>query len=97
MKILAFETDVPGVFQTAFTNDLLKEEAERTWELYQSGVIRELYFRQDRRAAVLVLECDNVDKARLALNTLPLVKHRLIDFELIPLIPYPGLARLFGT
>jgi hypothetical protein len=30
-----------------------------------------------------------------ALATLPLVSQGLIDFDLIPLRPYPGFARLF--
>ena len=29
------------------------------------------------------------------LDTLPLVRAGLITFELVPLAPYPGLARLF--
>jgi hypothetical protein len=58
-------------------------------------VIRELYFRDDRAEAVLVLECDTVDRARQALAALPLVARGLIDFDLIPLRPYPGFARLF--
>jgi hypothetical protein len=29
------------------------------------------------------------------LGTLPLVKAGLISFELMPLVPYPGFARLF--
>lgn len=73
----------------------LKEEASRVWELYQAGLIRELYFRQDQPSAVLVLECPDVKEARELLNTLPLVKEGLIAFDIIPLIPYPGFSRLF--
>jgi len=35
-------------------------------------------------------------EARQVLDTLPLVQEKLITFEVIPLQPYPGLARLFG-
>jgi hypothetical protein len=69
----------------------------RAWELYQAGVIRELYFRTDEPSAVLVLECADVDEARSVLATLPLVNAGLIDFELIPLRAYPGFARLFAV
>jgi muconolactone delta-isomerase len=96
MKILAIEQDVPDVADDRFTETLLKEEAQRAWELHQSGAIRELFFRADKQAAVLVLECTTVDDARSVLATLPLVRERLIDFEVIPLAPYPGFARLFG-
>jgi len=45
----------------------------------------------------LVLECADVDEANAVLSTLPLVKAGLITFELIPLGPYPGFARLFAA
>ncbi len=35
--------------------------------------------------------------AQAVLETLPLVREKLIEFELIPLKPYPGFARLFET
>jgi hypothetical protein len=54
-----------------------------------------LYFRADRNEAVLVLEWEDVEAAQQILVTLPLVEHRLITFELIPLTAYPGFARLF--
>jgi hypothetical protein len=63
--------------------------------LYQAGLIRELYFRQDKSSAVLVLECAGVEEASDLLNTLPLVKEGLIAFDIIPLITYPGFSRLF--
>jgi len=94
MKILALEKEVPGVTDDQVAS-LLRCEAERAWELYQEGTIRELYFRQDRSEAVLMLECENVDEALDVLHTLPMVNHGLIAFDLIPLAPYPGFARLF--
>jgi len=94
MKILALEIELPGAEESAFRT-LAKEEAARTWELYQEGLIRELYFRKDRPEAVLILECVGVEEAAKLLSTLPLVQMGLIDFELIPLVAYPGFARLF--
>jgi muconolactone delta-isomerase len=96
MKILAIEHDPPDVTDDQFTAELLQAEAQRAWELQQAGVIRELYFRADRSEAVLVLECADVDEARSVLGTLPLVREKLIGFELIPLIAYPGFSRLFA-
>jgi muconolactone delta-isomerase len=97
MKILAIERDIPGTREEDFTADLLKEEALRAWQLHRSGGIRELYFRTDRHAAVLVLECDSTEQARTLLSTLPLVQKGLIDLEVIPLMAYPGFERLFNT
>jgi len=94
MKILALEKDVPGVQDEDFKPHL-KAEAARVWDLYQAGVIRELYFRADEYKAVLILECEDVEAANKALDTLPLVKEGLIAFEIIPLVAYPGFARRF--
>jgi muconolactone delta-isomerase len=95
VKILALERDVPGITAEA-CRPYLQAEAARAWELYQAGVLRELYFRQDRTSAVLILECAGAEAARDVLDSLPLVKAGLIAFDIIPLRPYPGFARLFG-
>lgn len=96
MKILAVEREIDGIPDEAFP-PYLKAEAARVWELYQSGILREMYFRQDQHAAVLVLECENGKEAQNVLDSLPLVKEGLIRFEIIPLTAYPGFARLFSN
>jgi len=95
MKILAIEKEIPGIADDAI-RPYLEAEAARAWELYQSGIVRELYFRQDWPGAVLVLECADAEEAGQVLNTLPLVKQCLIAFDIIPLEPYPGFSRLFA-
>lgn len=95
MKILALEVEAEGIKPEQYTPHL-KSEARRVWELYQNGTIRELYFRADRSEAVLILECADVREAKQLLESLPLVQAGLITFDVIPLIPYPGFARLFG-
>jgi muconolactone delta-isomerase len=95
MKILALEHETEQA-QTADFGPYLAAEARRVWELYQAGVIRELYFRGDRSEAVLVLECADVDEAHAVLASLPLVGTGLNTFEDIPLMAYPGFARLFA-
>ena len=47
MKILAMEREVSGL-TAADCQPYRQAEAARAWELYQAGVIRELYFRPDR-------------------------------------------------
>jgi muconolactone delta-isomerase len=96
MKILALEKEVSGIADEQFTSHLLKEEAMRAWALHQTGFIRELYFRPDRNEAVLILECKDAEEAQSVLAALPLVKAGLIAFEIIPLVPYDGFARLFS-
>ena len=94
MRILAMEREQPGAATEDFLR-LARAEAAMAWELYQAGLIRELYFRQDRTEAVLLLECADVAEAAANLATLPFVAAGLITFEIIPLTPYPGFARLF--
>jgi len=94
MKILAMEIETEGVKPEQYRPHL-KAEAGRVWELYQSGTIRELYFRADRSEAVLMLECSGIHEAQQTLASLPLVQAGLISFDVIPLIAYPGFARLF--
>jgi muconolactone delta-isomerase len=95
MKILAIEKEVPGIRDEQIEPHL-KSEAGKAWELYQNGIIRELYFRADWDGAVLVLECSNAEEAKEALGSLPLVKNGLIAFDVIPLKSYPGFERLFA-
>ncbi len=96
MKLLALERSGRNPWPDEPNAErLLVAEARQVWDLQQTGVIREIYFRGDRPDAVLVLECRDEAEARSALASLPLVKEAVIDFEIVPLRPYPGFARLF--
>jgi hypothetical protein len=95
VKILAIECENEAANTDLFQR-YAQEEARRAWEMYQAGIIRELYFRSDRQTAVLILECDSIEEAKGALANLPFVREKLIGFELIPLRAYSGFARLFG-
>jgi len=94
LKILVIEKEVNGVTKEKFI-PYLKIEAQKVWELYQNGFVREIYFTKNSHNAVLVLECTDEDEAISILNTLPLVKEKLIAFDIFPLEPYDGFARLF--
>ncbi len=96
MKILAMEKEKLGLQPEQFA-PYLKAEAMCVWDLYQSGQVRELYFRGDRSEAVLILECASTAEALHILDTLPLVQAGLIDFEIVPLVPYTGFERLFES
>ena len=95
MKVLALEKELPGTTAEQFL-PLLKDEAGCVWELQQAGRLREIYFDANQHTAVLVLECSDVEEAGGLLATLPLVQAGLITFDLIPLVPYDGFARLFA-
>ncbi len=95
MKLLALERELPDATAAQFQLHL-KDEAAHVWELYQAGVLRELYFRPDQHTAVLVLECESVAAAEQLLAGFPLVQAGLICFDVVPLAPYTGFARLFA-
>jgi hypothetical protein len=96
MRILALEFEKQEVSAEDFRH-LLKEEARKVWNFYQDDFIRAIYFRADKTSAVLMLECSDIEKAKQKLSELPLVSANLIDFELIPLVPYPGFSRMFES
>lgn len=93
MKIIAIEKEMPDVLDSDY-QPFLEAEARKAWELHQEGLIRELYFTDDH-CAVLVLEARDKAHAREIVEQLPLVQQKLIDFDLLALIAYPGFSRLF--
>lgn len=95
MKILAIEKENPNAAPEHFKPHF-KKEAERVWDLYKTGIIREIYFTEEGHNAVIVLECEDSSEAKEYLNSLPLVKENLISFDVMPLVPYNGFERLFG-
>lgn len=93
MKILAIEKEIDGKSREDMA-PLLKQEAIKVLELYQTGLIREIYFTQEDHSAVIVLECLDENEAREVLNSLPLVQEGMIQFETATLLPYTGFSRL---
>jgi len=94
MRIIALEKET-SLARTIDFRKNAKAEAKALWRLYLKGVVRESYFRKDKKIAVLVLEVRNKEEAKKVLSKLPFVRKKLIEFELIPLKPYPGFQRLF--
>jgi len=90
----AIEKNIDGVTVEQFSQHH-KAETRHVWQLYKSGIIREIYFTTKDNRAVLILECKDEVEAESFLNDLPLVKERLIQFEILPLKNYDGFERLF--
>ena len=95
MKILAIDKILPAATEEKIYAHL-PQEAAKAWELQKSGVVRELYFRQDRGGAVLIMECPDVETARKVIDDLPLVKAGLVEFDLIPLGAFKPFETLFA-
>jgi hypothetical protein len=92
MKILAIEEETIPVNWNE-ENEVLINEAYRAYELFQEGIIREIYFNEIEEA-VIILECSSREEAEKVLATLPLVKAGFIKFEVMELKPYTGFGRI---
>jgi len=92
MKILAIEKEINGISNHELEPHL-RDESLKVLELFEQGVIREIYFDQSH-CAVIILECNTIKEANSILNKLPLVKNKLIQFEIRELKPYLGFSRL---
>jgi hypothetical protein len=92
MKILAIEKETIAVNWEQET-EVLINEAYRAYELFQEGIIREIYLNEADEA-VIILECDSKKQAEDLLATLPLVQAGFIRFEVMELLPYTGFGRI---
>lgn len=70
----------------------LPAEVKRATELYADGTFRQLLSRQDGRGAVIVLEAPDLDVAKAAIQSLPMVAKGLLDLELHAVGPYRGFT-----
>lgn len=94
MKILAIEKELKTVDWEQEVQTLT-EEARSAYKLILSGLLREIYFTENKNA-VLILECEDKMVAKQQLDQLPLVKKGMIAFEIVELHPYTGFSRLMN-
>ena len=95
MKILVLPKPIEGVSREEMLQHA-DAEIQAVWGLYAQGICREFYTRANEPGrVVLMFESASVEVANEALATLPFARLHLIDFDVIPLAPFTGLARLF--
>jgi hypothetical protein len=94
MKILAISNDLEDIDWTK-ESDTLEKEAMQVYHLYLKGYLREIYFNEESNA-ILILECESIEKAYELLNSLPLVKKGVIGFKAMVLHPYTGYDRILN-
>jgi len=71
----------------------LEAEAKAARGLYQQGFIRQIWLRDDKPGACLILEADNETAARDGLNALPLLAAGMLRIDVLTrLLPYRGFA-----
>ena len=95
MKILAIEKEMPGVVWEN-RGEILAKEALTVYNLYLKGLVREIYFTENK-IAILILECESINQASELLNTLPLVKEGIIRFDISEMRPYTGFNRIIKS
>lgn len=96
MKLLCLDIPQPGATMEKYQPHLVAE-VRHTWQSYKSGLVRDIYFRQDRPGVAIFIEADSVDAARAALAELPLSKAGLIGWDVIPLGPFVNWELLFAA
>jgi len=93
--VLVMLTIKPDTTRTQVLN-VMPEEIRATVRLYLDGKIRQWFSRSDGKGVVFVLDCKDVAEARSIMETLPLSKEKLADYEFIPMAPLAPLGTLLG-
>lgn len=92
MQILAIVRRLTERFTQTQFDALLDDEAEGVRRLYADGIVRSAWSRSDLLGACLLLECESLEAAQAALDTLPLFARRMVESQLIPIKPYRGFG-----
>jgi hypothetical protein len=75
---------------------VVKPEAAKVWELYARDLLRSIHYIADRSGAVLLSEANNLAEINAMIAQLPMAQAGVMQFEVIPLIPYTGTEELFA-
>ena len=94
MQVLVITRDAPGA-SWENREGLLRDEALHVWWLQKQNVIRDIWFTEPVRDAVILMECEGLDGAKAVLDKLPLVSAGLITYTVMGLTAYDGFERLF--
>jgi hypothetical protein len=74
---------------------LIRTEAIAAWKLYESDIVRSIWFKADLSGAVMMMEADNIAEIERALDTLPMVHDGILVPQIEPLKPYIAFGKLF--
>jgi hypothetical protein len=95
MKLLCLDVPQPGATLEKYQPHMT-DEVRHTWSLYKGGIVRDIYFRQDRPGVAIIAEAESVEAAKEALAEFPLAKAGLIGWDVIPLGPFLNWESLFA-
>src|ERR1700732_4660701 len=75
---------------------IMPSEIRETVNLSPEGKIRQWYPRGDGKGVIFLIDAKTQDEARAVMETLPLSKEQLMDYEYIPVGPLMPLLGLLG-
>ena len=95
-EVLVIQTAKPGITPQQIQQivALMPAEIRATVKLYFDGKIRQWYSRGDGKGVVVLVDAKTEDEARALMETLPLAKEQLMDYEYVsvgPLMPLRAL------
>ena len=76
---------------------VMPQEVRDTVLLYLDGKIQQWYSRADGRGVMFILNCTTAAEAKALMDTLPLAKNNLANFEFTPLGPLTPLRLLVAA
>ena len=93
--VLVMLTIKPGVDRAAMMKTM-PQEVRDTVRLYLDGKIRQWFSRSDGKGVMFIVPAADVAEAKAVMETLPLAKEGLADYEYIALSPLAPLGALLG-
>ncbi|HEY3835229.1 MAG TPA: hypothetical protein VGL72_01595 [Bryobacteraceae bacterium] len=75
----------------------MPSEIRATVKLYLEGKIRQWYSRGDGKGVIFLVDAKTEDEARSVMETLPLAKEHLMDYQYIPVGPLMPLMALMNS
>lgn len=88
-------TPKPGV-QREQIQKIMAEEVRATVRLYLEGKIRQWYSRSDGKGVILLVNATTTADAARMIDTLPLSKENLVDYEYTEMAPLAPLYNLIA-
>ncbi len=90
MQFIAVVRRLTESFSKEAFDALLDDEANGVRRMYEEGIVRMVWSRNDVLGACLLLEADSREHAESSLMTLPLFHHKMVEYQLVPVRGYRG-------
>lgn len=94
MQFLVLTTRKTSEFDQQSFDKLVGGEMAAARDLYGAGFIRQLWHKADGSGACQIFEANNADDVRQHLETLPFIRNKMLDVQVIALAPYRGFSNL---